>query len=208
MGPAVRGALAHLRAHLAANPGHRVALVLATDGLPDGFCSRNNPDNIVEAVAGGRTQGIPTYVIGVFSAAQLMMARRLLDPLAMAGGTDAPHVLTAAGDLTMKFREALAAIRGTALPCEFTIPPPTMGAIDFGKVNVQIKTAAAAEDVPYVASRDRCDPTRGGWYYDVDPATGGTPKTILVCEATCRRFKADATTRVQIGFGCKTRVIL
>ena len=34
MGPAVQGALNQLRRHRAANPTHRVALVLATDGVP------------------------------------------------------------------------------------------------------------------------------------------------------------------------------
>ena len=41
MGPAVRGVLTHLQAHLAANPGHKVALVLVGDGLPGG-CNMND----------------------------------------------------------------------------------------------------------------------------------------------------------------------
>jgi hypothetical protein len=41
MGPAVRGVLTQLRAHLAANPGRKVALVLVGDGLPGG-CAMND----------------------------------------------------------------------------------------------------------------------------------------------------------------------
>jgi Mg-chelatase subunit ChlD len=34
MGPAVKGALGQLQAYRAAHPGHKAALVLASDGLP------------------------------------------------------------------------------------------------------------------------------------------------------------------------------
>jgi hypothetical protein len=58
-----------------------------------------------------------------------------------------------------------------------------------------------------VASPARCDAVRGGWYYDVDPATGGNPTRISTCEATCRRFKTDTASEVSLTFGCATRVI-
>ena len=45
-GPGRPGSAHHLRAHLAAHPGRRAALVLVSDGLPQG-CA----DNTVEAVA-------------------------------------------------------------------------------------------------------------------------------------------------------------
>jgi hypothetical protein len=126
--------------------------------------------------------------------------------LATAGGTGQPFILMTSSDLGQRFQEALNQIRGTALACEFTIPPGT-GAIDFGKVNVHWKGASAEEDLLYVGSADRCDPARGGWYFDVDPATGGTPRRVLVCEASCNRFKSDAAAKVELRFGCKTRAI-
>jgi hypothetical protein len=48
---------------------------------------------------------------------------------------------------------------------------------------------------------------RGGWYYDADPATGGTPTRIIVCEATCKKWKGDAMASVDLRVGCRTRVI-
>jgi hypothetical protein len=54
-------------------------------------------------------------------------------------------------------------------------PSATGQKLDYGKVNVKFKgTATPDETVPYVERADRCDPTRGGWYYDVHP-TAGTP---------------------------------
>jgi hypothetical protein len=134
------------------------------------------------------------------------MARPLLEQVATAGGTGAPFVLTAADDLGQRFQDALDKIRGSALPCEFVIPPSNSGTIDFGKVNVRFKGAAAEEDIPYVASLDRCDPVRGGWYYDRAPAMAA-PTRVLVCPASCNRYKADPDASVSLVFGCKTKVI-
>jgi hypothetical protein len=62
------------------------------------------------------------------------------------------------------------------------------GAIDFGKVNVRYQgSAEPAVDLPYVGTVDRCDPARGGWYYDVPPGMG-SPKRVWICPASCSRF--------------------
>jgi hypothetical protein len=208
LGPAMRGGIAQLRAHVMANPGRRVALVLVSDGLPDGFCSRNFADFIGEEVAAARMAmpSIPSYVIGVFSPAEIPRAQPVLNMLATAGGTGQPFILMTSSDLGQRFQEALNQIRGTALACEFTIPA-SMGAIDYARVNVRWKGATSQEDLLYVGSAARCDPTRGGWYFDVDPATGGTPKRVLICEASCQKFKTDAAAKVELRFGCKTRAI-
>jgi hypothetical protein len=49
---------------------------------------------------------------------------------------------------------------------------------------------------------------RGGWYYDVDPASGGTPTSILACDASCTAFRADLTIQVDIVLGCQTVTVL
>jgi hypothetical protein len=207
IGPAVRGVLTQLRAHLAANPGRKVALVLVGDGL-NGVCSRSDIPSIatdLNAALMG-TPSIPTYVIGVFAPDEVAASQPQMDRLAMAGGTTRSFLLTSTPDLTQRLQQALDQIRGAALACEFTIPPPQMGAIDFNRVNVRHTGAAGPVDLPYVETADRCDPTRGGWYYDVPPRTG-TPSRILVCDASCRSFKMDATAKVDLLFGCATRVI-
>jgi hypothetical protein len=207
LGPALRGAVAQLTAHRAANPGRRVAIILVSDGLPDGFCSRNFADMIIADVAAAQAgPAIPTYVIGVFAADDIPRARPVMERLATAGGTGTPFILMTANDLGQRFQEALNQIRGTALACEFMIPTGT-GTIDYGKVNVHWQGASANEDLLYVGSAARCDPARGGWYFDVDPATGGTPTRVVVCPASCNKFKTDPTARVELRFGCKTRTI-
>jgi hypothetical protein len=208
MGPAVRGALATLRAHLAANPGRKAALILASDGLPSAACEMNDIPAVAASMAAAfaGTPSIPTYVIGVFAPLEVMMSQVQLDQLAQAGGSNKAFILAATADLTMRLQEALNQIRGAALACEYRIPAPTAGRIDFSKVNVRYTGSAGPENIPYVERADRCDPTRGGWYYDTAPTTGA-PTRILMCDATCRRFKADQGGKVDLLFGCGTQVI-
>ena len=206
MGPAVTGVIEHLRARAAAQPGRRAALVLATDGLPMG-CEADSIDAVATALQMGRAEApsINTYVIGVFppGAGPSQMA---LNRLATAGGSGMPFVVEPGQNLNQKFLDALNMIRGAALACEFQIPkPPSGGTQDFNKVNVRYSGAAGAEDLTYVGSADRCDPAKGGWYYDV-PLASGMPTRIIVCDSTCGRFKADSTGSVEIRVGCSTRV--
>jgi hypothetical protein len=207
--PAVEGTLNHLRQHLAANPGRKGALVLITDGLPLG-CEIppggevNAVARLITAAASGPAP-IATYVIGVFPPGNVA-GPIAVNRWAMAGGTGTAIVLTPAEDLTQRFLDTLNQIRGRALPCEFMIPTP-MAAIDFGRVNVRVQGGAGgAQELLYVQRADRCDATSGGWYYDIDPATG-TPRRVLLCPASCTRIKADAAARLDLLFGCATRVI-
>jgi hypothetical protein len=207
MGPAVRGVLSHLKARLAANPGHKVALVLVGDGLPGG-CNMNDIGAIAANLNGAftGTPSIPTYVIGVFAPDDVAASQPQMDRLAMAGGTTRSILLTSTPDLTQRLQQALDQIRGAAIACEFNIPPPTAGPIDFNRVNVRHTSAAGTQDLLYVESADKCDPLRGGWYYDVPPGRG-TPSRILVCGASCRAFNMETTAKVDLLFGCATRVI-
>ena len=207
MGPGVRGVLAHLRARLQANPGRKVALILASDGLPDG-CQRNDISSIAADLDAAFTASpsVPTYVIGVFTQDELNQARPQLDRLAMGGGTKQAFVLSATDDLNGRLLEALNQIRGAALACEYRIPTAQANDLDFGKVNVRYTSTAGPEDIPYVERLDRCDPARGGWYYDVHPSTGN-PDRVLVCPATCARFRTDQSAQVELVFGCATRAI-
>ena len=170
MGPAVRGVLAQLRARVTADPGRKVALILASDGLPGG-CQRNDIPSIAADVAGAfmAQPSIPTYVIGVFSPTELAMVRPQLDQVAMGGGTGQAYVLSATDDLNMRLLDALAQIRGAALACEYRIPAMPSRKLDFAKVNVRHIGPAGPENVPYVERVDGCDATRGGWYYDYTP---------------------------------------
>jgi hypothetical protein len=137
----------------------------------------------------------------------LGMGQTLLDQMAAAGGTTKAFVLQPNADLTATFLAALEQIRGQVLPCQFTIPPPTSGALDYARVNVRFTGAAGPVDLGYVADAAHCDPTRGGWYYDVDPAKGGHPAQVLTCATTCAQLQADGKAQVELSFGCQTKII-
>ena len=184
-----------------------MALVLATDGLPS-TCTPTDARGlgVLVSAAAMQTPPIATYAIGVFDSSQTARGRPLLEAVATAGRTGMPFVLNSDPDLARTFQDALDKIRGAALPCEYVIPPPS-GPIDFGKVNVRVQAAAGTgEDIPYVSTAARCDPMRGGWYYDVDPAMAA-PTRVVTCPATCDRLKAEPNAQVNLVFGCKTRVI-
>jgi hypothetical protein len=61
------------------------------------------------------------------------------------------------------------------------------------------------EVVYYVVSADKCDPVAGGWYYDIDPTTGGTPTKIIMCTQTCDAFGLGG--KVDIQLGCTTELL-
>jgi hypothetical protein len=205
--PAVVGAADHLRTHLAALSGPRAgALVMASDVAPTA-CGNSAEPGVIQAIMNARngTPSLPTYVIGAITPGDNIRTE-LARQFATAGGTGMPFLLgNTTADLGDRFLEALAAIRGSALPCQFRIAMPSAGTIDYGKVNVRYNGPAGPDDLRYVGSADKCDPMRGGWYYDVDPAQG-KPSTVHVCPATCARFKSEMGGAVELRFGCRTRI--
>jgi Mg-chelatase subunit ChlD len=208
-GPALAGALQLAQTEAAANPSHKPAVVFVTDGLPTECTPVDIPTIAgVARAAAMATPSIPTFVIGVFAPDEMAAASTNLDALAQAGGTGSAVVINTNQNVTQALQAALDQIRTTAVACEYKIPPPTSGAIDFGKVNVQVtSTGGAVTTIGYVRGRAGCDAARGGWYYDVDPDTGGTPTSIIACDATCSQFRGDVTVRVDVVLGCKTIVV-
>jgi hypothetical protein len=199
------GALHHLTQYLAAHPDHRGALVLATDGAPSGCAGGNVPDVVAQVAAAQKgTPAVPTYAIGVMETFDTSLGQAF-EQIAAAGGTGKPFAVTTSADFGDKFLGALNEIRGKALPCDFDIPAPPAGAIDFGKVNVRTTVQAQATDLRYVQSAAGCD-AKGGWYYDADPNGAATPKRVQLCPASCDPLKADPGGRVELRFGCRTRI--
>jgi hypothetical protein len=205
LGSGVQGALTHLAAHLAAHPDRRAVLVLATDGLPTECGPGVSAIRDMLTTAHAATPAITSYVIGVTGEKDGAGSAGALGMLAGAGGSGMPFLLEPDAKLSERLVAALEQIRAAALPCVFDIPPAQSGAVDYDKVNVGFTSGGGvAENVPYVDRPERCDATRGGWYYEREPGPG---RRVVVCEASCRRFKADPAAKVDLRFGCKTRVI-
>ena len=206
--PAVDGAADHLRTHLAAVTGPRAgALVMASDVAPTA-CGNSAEPGVIQAImtrATARPRCPPTSSGPSAPATPSAPRSRASSP--PAGGTGMPFLLgNTTADLGDRFLEALAAIRGSALPCQFRIAMPSAGhhRLRQGERPLQRRRRVRTTCV-YVGSADKCDPMRGGWYYDVDPAQG-KPSTVHVCPATCARFKSEMGGAVELRFGCRTRI--
>lgn len=205
-GPALAGAIRHARARLTANPMRRVAVILASDGFPV-VCAPNTVPAVAalaEAGASG-TPPVPTFAVGVVGARDRAGALRNLGLIATAGGTARPYVINTGPNVTQELLAALNTIRTRALTCEYKLPTPASGSLDYARVNVQY-TAGSGEvtNLGNVPDRAACDPQRGGWYYDVPPGSTGAPSTVVICPASCEPLAADEAGRVDIVLGCRT----
>jgi Mg-chelatase subunit ChlD len=199
----IQGMLGYLRGWASSHPGRKPVMVLATDGIPDDTCSASDidpPNSLENAVALAQTAytgqpSIPVFVIGV--GAELSA----LNGIAEAGGTGAAAVISTGGNVTQKFLAALDAIRVSALSCEYEIPPPSTGKIDFEAVNVAFQDGSAAADTFfYVEDAAGCSASPDqSWYYD----DSQKPRKVVLCPKTCERVSAASTAKVNIAFGCK-----
>ncbi len=191
--PAITGAIAYaqtVRTTLAASNSGKVAVVLVTDGEPNG-CS-SSVDNVSAAAAAAKAN-IPTYVIGVGDV-------NALDQIAAAGGTTKSFTVSTSNpaQTSAEFGAALATIRGAALSCEYKVPDAPAGkTLDLGTVNVVYTTGAGTADT-LAYSKDCATP---GWHYDNPSA----PTKIQLCTATCNTVKADNAAKVSIELGCATK---
>jgi hypothetical protein len=199
----LEGMLAYSRDWARAHPGRKPVIVLATDGIPDDTCSASDidpPNSLENAVALAKSAytgqpSIPVFVIGV--GAELSALNRIAE----AGGTGAAAVLSTGGNVTQKFLAALDDIRTSALSCEYEIPAPSTGKIDFDAVNVQFQDdSATAETFFYVEDAAGCSIAPDhSWHYD-DPEK---PGHVMLCPKTCERVSAASAASVSIAFGCK-----
>jgi hypothetical protein len=196
--PAFEGAVQYVSDWSGGNPGRKAVIVLATDGDPNG-CAANTPQDIAAQAAGALSgpHAIQTFVIGVGS------SLTSLDLIASAGGTQKAFLVDTGGNVAQLFSDALTAIRGQAVSCDYEIPTSTsQGTIDPHQVNVFYTPngASKGELVPTThdgtAAGCRAD---GGWYYD-DPVA---PKTIKLCDATCQSLSGG---RVSVELGCASIV--
>ncbi len=214
--PALRGAISHARDWAAANVGHSVVVVLATDGFPTectgGTSAFGASATALTDVVNVATEGlagasrIQTFVIGVFSSDEAT-AQANLDQIAVAGGTEHAYVIDTSGNVQQGFLDALNEIRAARLDCEFQIPQPPSGkTLNFNEVNFQYTDANLMSTSYYYVAPDGCTGAPNEWHYNVAPAPGSTPTRIIACPATCDALKTVIGGTVQIQLGCTTVV--
>lgn len=204
--PALQGAVNYVKAHLAdaANAGHRAAIVLATDGMPDTSCSGADvsdagvlPNSITNVAAVARAAAssspeVKTFVVGVGS------ELGPLDAVADAGGTTSAVLVDVAGNADVQFLAALTRIRHEALGCDFAIPTGTTD-VDLTKARIRFEPDQGGEvvRVPRKADGNACGVGQG-WYFDVPAA----PTKVLLCEATCGMITGGSSGIFRVEFAC------
>lgn len=195
---ALSGAAQWATQHQATSPDEQTVIVLVTDGEPYG-CD-TNPDNIAGIARDAYLDsGILTYVIGLTGASEPQ-----LNQLAAAGGTDQAYFVADGSTATEDLLQALLAIRGMPITCDFAVPEATSTGepIDPHLVNVNYTSSSGTEtELGLVTDAAACG-TEQAWYYD-DPAT---PTRILLCPAACATVTEDTQAQIKILAGCKPRV--
>jgi hypothetical protein len=191
--PALQGAMQYATQWAVQNPTHKVVVVLATDGEPQG-CTGNDIGTVSQVAQAGAAANpqINTYVIGVGNV-------QGLNQVAQAGGTNQAFIVQDA-NANQQFLQAMRQIRGQALGCQFNIPKPMGMLPDFTKVNVEhTPTSGGAGIIYHVESAADCRADTGGWYYEKDAS--GTPTAIKACPQSCQKL-VDGGGRVDIAVGC------
>jgi hypothetical protein len=193
----LRGVRAYVDERRAAAPG-KYAAVLVTDGYPQD-CDDDEISALAELVSGAAAE-LPTYVVGVANPPLDDAPDTVsdLEQIAVAGGTGHAYLIDT-GDpalTTGRFREAIDAIRGSAIACELTIPAPPDGrAFDKESVSVRYRSGTDAQALAYEAN---CA-ADGAWHYD-SPAD---PARIVLCDSACATLQADPRARLEVEFGCQ-----
>jgi hypothetical protein len=200
MYPALGGGLLAGIALAKANPGSVSAVLLVSDGVPEGpaaSCAGVNPSDPAEVAKLAKSGAaydppVVTYVVGLPG----------VDPssanlIAEAGGSDAAIFVT--GDVADSFQQALAKVRGDVLPCRYDLPEQVIdGAIALTLVNIEVSHGADTALVPY---DPKC--SGDGWRYD----DLEMPSAIVLCAKTCAELKADKNAAIEVVLGCGTRVL-
>jgi hypothetical protein len=201
-GAAIRGACSYAMNWKQTHVGHRVVMLLVTDGLPEAPISCPQAaccptlDDAVTAALGclDNNRGLQTYVLGVGPYLDN------LQQIALAGGTKNAY-LVGSGDVGSQVLQALNTIRSAAMiPCTLNIPKPPSGLqIAYDQINIAYADPACHGSVfPKVSSADACG-TDAGWYYD-DPAA---PSRVELCPTSCNQVSLSGA-RLLFTVGCET----
>ncbi len=185
-------------------------LVLVTDGeaTHGAMCSDvPDADALVALVADGLAGGNATFVVGSPGSEN---ARNTLSRMAVAGGTARPGCaeagpdfchfdMTTSIDLAADLGSALGAIVGATLGCDYELPPAPDGQeLDHALVNVAVTSGEGAREE---LRRDTSGTCGLGWDWSPDSSR------VVLCGADCDRVKQDPAARVDILFGCRTKVL-
>ncbi len=200
MYPALGGAILECIDQVAATPDELGAVLLVTDGSPDGpgvTCGGVNPSDPAEVAALAATgfafdPPIKTLVVGLPG-----VAVNVADQIAAAGGSE-EAIIVGTVDTANDFAAALKKAAGAAVGCEFALPDDlASGTVSTSDVNV---TYAPGGGSPAIVPANPDCAGGEGWAFD-DP---DAPKSIVLCPGTCDAVEADDAAEVKVVLGCPT----
>lgn len=204
MYPALLGAYGRGADTLKQKPGDNFVVLLVTDGSPapqPATCT--GVDALDPMVIGALAEKalsvtkVKTFVVSFSKDSDDVAFANLVS---QKGGGKAVFVDTV--DVDKKFRDALAAVRGEGIGCEFPIPAPPMGMkIDYGQVNVRY-TAGDGKVTDLGRSPGCMSPN--AWDYDDEKM----PTKIKLCGDLCTAVKADGLAQVEAVLGCPTIIVV
>ncbi|HVY46174.1 MAG TPA: vWA domain-containing protein [Minicystis sp.] len=196
---ALEGAEQFAMSYQSAHPDEKAVVILVTDGAPNG-CDNNVNDIAQWASQANMQAGILTFAVGLQGS-----NTQAMNQFAQAGGTGQAFFIGTGTDAEQQLLMALQAIRGQSVSCDFTLPSMDSHGdpIDPSKVNVDYTPGSGGMDetFPQVPNAAACG-NGDGWYYDNPQA----PTKITLCPHTCQTVQADAGAKIQIIFGCATKV--
>lgn len=191
---ALAGAAAWAKAQHTKTPNENTVIVLVTDGEPNG-CDENI-GRIARIAATAYTEdGTRTYAIGLTGSQEADM-----DRIAEAGHTEQGIFVADGANTTQDLLDALGAIRGEILSCDFPLPEASGGVeVEPSLVNVNFTPSSGTKArLVQVSGEASCD--KGDWYYD----NAANPTRIFLCKNTCDAVTADAMASLEILLGCAT----
>jgi hypothetical protein len=178
-------------------PDHRTAVILITDGEPQG-CDENIANIAALAADAKSSKGVLTYAIGMAGANKAQ-----LDQIAAAGGSELAFMINQ-GTVTTELREALKKVKTSQLACSFEVPesPDPTKPVDSALINVTLSKGGGSPSVlPQVSGLGAC--VGAAWHYD-DP---GAPKQIVLCPDVCKAAQGDPSAVVEVVLGCATVIL-
>lgn len=193
---ALDGALIWASSHKAMHPDETTVVVFVTDGEPNG-CIENFDDIASLAAQALATSAINTYAIGLEGSNQAQM-----NQLAAAGGTDAGIFIGTGATAEQELLDALNAIRGETLSCDFPVPEAKDASleVDPSRLNVTFTDGQGkAATFRKVETHGDCADL-GAWYYDDLSA----PTRIHLCPRACEAVQSDPGAQIEILIGCTT----
>jgi hypothetical protein len=199
MYPALGGAILGGIKQAQNNPGTVSAVLLITDGAPDGpgtSCAGVNPNDpavVAQLAATGLTKGVSTFVVGLPG-----VDNASANMIAQAGGTNAA-IFVGTTNTQVDFQNALQKVTGQAVPCTYDVPAEVLnGMVMLTKVNVDVTSSMGMTTT--LPLNQGCGQDGTGWQYD----NPDMPTSIEICPATCASVKADNGGKIKVVLGCNS----